>query len=76
MVSSTSPHLKLDTAVPVDEFEVSPVGSDETGAVRAGGQGDENVKVQVTQFARLEASIGTDFGQYLARLQPIVLCRS
>ena len=60
----------------MDELKVFPVGSNETGAVRAGGEGDENVEMQVTQFMRLEALIGTDFSQYLARLQPIPSRRS
>ena len=42
----------------------------------AGSEGDENVEMQITQFMRLEAVIGTDFGQYLAGLQPIVSRRS
>ena len=44
--------------------------------MRAGGEGDENVEMQVTQFVRLEALIGTNLGQYLARLQPIRSRRS
>jgi len=70
-----SPHLKLDLAVPIDQLKIFPVGSDEACAVRAGSKGDENVEMQITQFMRFEAVIGTDFGQYFARLQPIVLCR-
>jgi hypothetical protein len=30
--------------------------------VGTGGEGDENVEMQITQFMRLEALIGTDFG--------------
>lgn len=40
--------------------------------MRAGGEGDENIEMQVPEFMRLKAPVGTDFGQYLARLQPIV----
>jgi hypothetical protein len=44
--------------------------------VGASGERDENVEKQVTQFVRFEAVIGTDFSQYLARLQPILARRS
>jgi len=54
-----SPHLKLNLAVPIDKLKVSPVGGDEPRAMSAGGKGDENVEMQVTQFMRLEALIGT-----------------
>jgi len=60
----------------MNQLKVRPVGSDQTGAVRPCGEGDENVEMQVAQFVRLEAVIGTDFGQYLARLQPVLSRRS
>jgi hypothetical protein len=70
-----SPHLKPDPTVPIDKLKISSVGGDETGAVRAGGEGDEKVKMQVTEFMRLKAPVCTDLGQYLARFQPIGLRR-
>jgi hypothetical protein len=67
-----SPHLKLELSISTYQLKVCPVGSDEPGTVRACSKGDENVEVQVAEFGRREALIGTDFSQYLSRLQPIV----
>lgn len=39
----------------------------------AGGQGDEDVEMQVAQLARLEPVIGVHRVQDFARLQPIAL---
>jgi len=72
----SSPNLKLHLAVAIDQLGVGAVGRDEAGAVGAGGEGDENIGVQVTEFMRLEASIRADFGQYLARLRLILFRRS
>jgi hypothetical protein len=59
----SSPNLELDLAVLPDKLKVGPVGRDETGAVGAGSERDENVEMQVTQFMRREAVIGTNARQ-------------
>ena len=42
----------------------------------AGGKGDENVKVQVSQLMRCEAVIDANVGKYLAGLEPVLIRRS
>jgi len=61
--SPSSPHLKLDLSIPIDQLEISPVGRDEARAMRPSSQGDENVEMQVAQFGRREAVIGTNARQ-------------
>ena len=41
------PHFQLDLAITIDELEIGPIRGDETGAVGAGGESDENVEMQV-----------------------------
>jgi len=68
------PDFQFKSAVAADEFEVGAVGGDEARSVGSGGQGDEDVEVEVAELVGLEALIGANFCQYVAGLQPVVLC--
>lgn len=70
------PNFQFDLAITIDQFEILPICSDETGAMRASGESDENVGMKVAQFSRRKAVIGTNTEEYLARFQPILLRRS
>jgi hypothetical protein len=61
--SPSSPHLKLNLSISTNQLEISPVGRDEARSMRPGGEGDKNVEMQVTQFGRREAVIGTNARQ-------------
>ena len=57
--TSKLPHLQPDGAILVDQLKIRLIGRDEAGSIGAGGEGDENVEMQVTEFAWREAVIGT-----------------
>jgi hypothetical protein len=50
------PYLKLELAVAIDYFKIGPVGVYQPGAVRARGERDQDVEVQIAQFVRREPS--------------------
>ena len=58
-----SPNFKVDLPVSANQLEIFPIGGDQTSAVRARSKGDENVEMQVTEFGRREAVIGTNARQ-------------
>jgi len=60
----------------MNQLEVGAVGGDQRCSVGAGGQRDQNVKVQIAQLGRLEALIGSDCGKNLALFKPALLGRS
>lgn len=41
------PNFQFDLAITIDQFEILPICSDETGAMRASGESDENVGMKV-----------------------------
>ncbi len=65
------PNFELELAVAVDRFEIVATGGDEASSVRARGEGDEYVEVQVSEFLRGIGVLGTYFFQNLARFEPI-----
>src|SRR5579864_7370746 len=71
-----SPDFQFDLTISINQLKICPIRGDEAGAAGACSEGNENVKVQVTQFVRLKALIVTNVCQYLARLQPVLLGRS
>jgi hypothetical protein len=70
------PNFQIDLAISADQLKICPISRDQARTVRAGGESDENVKMQVAPLSWREAAIGTNSGQYLTRFQPILLRRS
>ena len=66
------PYLKVEFAVAIDHFEIGAVRSDQAGAMRAGGERDEHVEMQIAELIRCKTAICANFSQYLPRLQPIL----
>ena len=67
------PDFQFKSAVAADEFEVGAVGGDEARSVGSGGQGDEDVEVEVAELVCLKAMIFAHFAQKLSRFNPVLL---
>jgi len=63
---SKLPYLELESAVTIDHFKIGTVGGNQAGAVRARGERDEHVEMQVAQLVRCEPLIHVNLPQYLA----------
>ena len=51
LIQSPLPNLQFECAILVDQLEVGAVGGNQRCAVRAGGERNQHVKVEVTQLA-------------------------
>jgi len=50
------PDFEIEWFVLANQLEVGPVRGDEPGPTTSGGEGNEDVKVEIAQFGRLESS--------------------
>src|SRR4051812_20814888 len=71
----SSPNLEHESLEVVDQLEVSPVRGNQPCAMCACSQRDQDVKVQVAQFLRLQATLSSDVTEKLPRFEPVVLGR-
>ena len=69
------PDFQVKLAMAVDQLKICPAGRNQARSVRAGGESDQDIEVQVAEVVRLEAMIGTNVSQNFSRLEPVLLRR-
>jgi hypothetical protein len=76
LFGSDLPYFQLDLPVGRYQLKIGAVGGDQPGTVRARGERDKHVEMQVSQLVRREPFIATKIRQQPPGLQPIILCWS
>src|ERR1017187_2719276 len=76
LFGSDLPYFQSDLSVGRYQLKIGAVGGDQPGTVRARGERDKHVEMQVSQLMRREPFIATNIRQQPPGLQPIILCWS
>src|SRR5258708_2820634 len=72
MIELNLPYLESQLSVMMNHFKICPVAGDQAGAARARSQRNQDVEMQIAQFAGRKTASGAKFSQNLARLDPVV----